>query len=37
MVDISQSVINFLVNRVLPLKNGTLVEEWELGEKVMVA
>lgn len=37
VVDISQSVINFLVDRVLPLKNGTLVEEWELGEKVMVA
>jgi hypothetical protein len=35
--DISQAVVNFLVERVLPLKNGTLVEEFQLGEKVMVA
>jgi hypothetical protein len=35
--DISQAVVNFLVERVLPLKNGALVEEFELGEKVMVA
>jgi len=35
--DISQAVVNFLVERVLPLKNGALVEEFELGEKVLVA
>jgi len=37
VADVSQAVINFLAERVLPLKNGTLVEEWELGEKVVVA
>ena len=34
--DISEAVKNFLIKRVLPLKNGALVGEFELGEKVMV-
>ena len=37
IADVSQAVINFLVEKVLPLKNGTLVEEFEYGERVMVA
>jgi len=37
IADVSQAVINFLTERVLPLKNGALVEEFEYGEKVMVA
>ena len=30
IADVSQAVINFLTERVLPLKNGTLVEELQL-------
>jgi len=30
IADVSQAVINFLANKVLPLKNGTLVDDLQL-------